>query len=229
MSARPSAGAPAAFRLPERTELTLGNGLRATLVQYGAVPKASLRLSLRAGGLNEREGASGLAVLASRYLKEGRATSTRASWRRASPAAAGCSTRTAATTSRHSTCRCCPSPRPRRCGCSARSPPVRACRRASWSDCAPNCCASWPSPRRSRTCSRWSASTPRSTGTTPTPACCPRARTWRRSASRTCAASPARSSARRGRTSTLRAASTSMRPSRRCARPSRAGTPDRSR
>jgi len=71
MSVRPSAGAPAAFRLPERTELTLGNGLRATFIEYGAVPKAFVRLSLRAGGLNEREGASGLAVLASRYLKEG--------------------------------------------------------------------------------------------------------------------------------------------------------------
>lgn len=71
MSERPTAGEPAAFRLPERVELTLGNGLRATLVQYGAVPKASLQLALRAGGLNEPEGASGLSVLVSRYLKEG--------------------------------------------------------------------------------------------------------------------------------------------------------------
>ena len=35
------------------------------------MPKATLRVALRAGGLNERAGASGLAVLASRYLKEG--------------------------------------------------------------------------------------------------------------------------------------------------------------
>ena len=71
MSTRPTAGEPAPFRLPQRTELTLGNGLRATLVEYGVVPKASLRVALRAGGLNEPEGASGLTVLASRYLKEG--------------------------------------------------------------------------------------------------------------------------------------------------------------
>ena len=71
MSTRPTAGDPAPFRLPERTDLTLGNGLRATLIEYGAVPKATLRIALRAGGLNERAGASGLAVLASRYLKEG--------------------------------------------------------------------------------------------------------------------------------------------------------------
>ena len=71
MSARPAAAAPAAFRLPERTELTLDNGLRATFVEYGAVPKAFVRVALRAGAMNEPEGASGLAVLASRYLKEG--------------------------------------------------------------------------------------------------------------------------------------------------------------
>ena len=71
MSARPTAGAPAAFRLPQRTDLTLGNGLRATFVEYGVVPKAFAQLALRAGGLNEPEGASGLSVLASRYLKEG--------------------------------------------------------------------------------------------------------------------------------------------------------------
>ena len=71
MSERPTAGAPAAFRLPGRTELTLDNGLRATFVEYGAVPKAFVRVALRAGAMNEPDGASGLAVLASRYLKEG--------------------------------------------------------------------------------------------------------------------------------------------------------------
>ena len=73
MSARPSVGAPAPFRLPERHELTLDNGLKATLVPFGTVPKGLVRLSLRAGGLNEQPGASGLSVLASRYLKEGTA------------------------------------------------------------------------------------------------------------------------------------------------------------
>ena len=71
MSARPSVEAPEAFRLPAVGELALDNGLRATLVPYGAVPKGLVRLTVRAGGLNERPGASGLSELASRYLKEG--------------------------------------------------------------------------------------------------------------------------------------------------------------
>ena len=71
MSERPAVGAPAPFRLPQQTNLTLDNGLRATFVEYGAVPKTVVRVALRAGGLDEPEDASGLSVLASRYLKEG--------------------------------------------------------------------------------------------------------------------------------------------------------------
>lgn len=71
MNTKPLAGTPAPFRLPEFQELTLENGLRATLAPYGTVPKGLIRISIQAGGLNERPGTSGLSVLASRYLKEG--------------------------------------------------------------------------------------------------------------------------------------------------------------
>ena len=71
MSGPPTVEALAPYRLPERHRLALDNGLRATLVDVGAVPKAHVRLALRAGGLNERAGKTGLAVLVSRFLKEG--------------------------------------------------------------------------------------------------------------------------------------------------------------
>ena len=71
MTARPTVEAPAPFRLPASTELTLDNRLQATLVPFGSIPKSYVRLVLRAGGLNEPAGRSGLAVLASRFLKEG--------------------------------------------------------------------------------------------------------------------------------------------------------------
>ena len=69
--ARPEAGEPPPFRLPPRTRFALPNGLRATLVPWGAIPKALVRVVVRAGGLDEPPGASGLAVLTARYLKEG--------------------------------------------------------------------------------------------------------------------------------------------------------------
>ena len=71
MSGPPTVAALAPYRLPARRRFALDNGLRATLVEVGAVPKAHVRLALRAGGLNERAGKTGLAVLVSRFLKEG--------------------------------------------------------------------------------------------------------------------------------------------------------------
>ena len=71
MSGPPTVEARAPYLLPARRRLALDNGLRATLVEVGAVPKAHVRLALRAGGLNERAGKTGLAVLVSRFLKEG--------------------------------------------------------------------------------------------------------------------------------------------------------------
>ena len=71
MSGPPTVEALAPYRLPKRHRLALDNGLRATLVEVAAVPKAHVRLALRAGGLNERASKTGLAVLVSRFLKEG--------------------------------------------------------------------------------------------------------------------------------------------------------------
>jgi predicted Zn-dependent peptidase len=73
MTSPPAVAELAPYRLPPSRRFTLANGLHARLVEAGAVPKAQVRLTLRTGGLNEPAGKTGLAVLVSRYLKEGTA------------------------------------------------------------------------------------------------------------------------------------------------------------
>ena len=49
----PPGGPPKDFDLPPAKTLTLDNGLRATLVQYGKLPKVTISVRVRAGNLNE--------------------------------------------------------------------------------------------------------------------------------------------------------------------------------
>src|SRR6516164_8667640 len=70
----PPEGGPAkAFTVPANETYTLSNGLKVTLVPYGLIPKAALRVAVDAGGLNEGNGRIGVADLTAELLKEGTA------------------------------------------------------------------------------------------------------------------------------------------------------------
>jgi predicted Zn-dependent peptidase len=72
----PEGGKPKDFTLPATKTLTLDNGLTATLVQYGALPKVSVSVSIRVGNLNEKESEVWLADLVGDMMKEGTTTRT---------------------------------------------------------------------------------------------------------------------------------------------------------
>lgn len=67
---KPAVGATPAFALPAAEEYRLANGMRVTLLPYGQVPKVSVALSLRAGGIDEGKQVW-LSQLAAQMLKEG--------------------------------------------------------------------------------------------------------------------------------------------------------------
>ena len=67
----PPGSVPKPFLVPQTEKLTLPNGLQATLVPYGAVPKVQITLSLRVGNLNEAENQIWLADLLASLVKEG--------------------------------------------------------------------------------------------------------------------------------------------------------------
>ena len=51
----PQGSAPKPFHVPQAEKFSLPNGLEVTLVPYGAIPKVTVALSIRAGNLNEAE------------------------------------------------------------------------------------------------------------------------------------------------------------------------------
>lgn len=72
----PEGGKPKDFKLPTTKTITLENGLTATLVQYGAIPKVSVLFAVRAGNLNEEASEVWLADLVGDMMKEGTASRT---------------------------------------------------------------------------------------------------------------------------------------------------------
>lgn len=72
----PEGGTPKDFALPASTTFTLDNGMRATLVPYGAIPKVSVSIAVFAGNYNEKEVEAGLADVVGNLLKEGTSTRT---------------------------------------------------------------------------------------------------------------------------------------------------------
>src|SRR5438270_284088 len=71
----PPAGGPAKpFNLPPIHRFTLPNGMRATLVEYGDIPKATVRVVLRTGKIDEAESQTDLSVLTAQLMKEGTKT-----------------------------------------------------------------------------------------------------------------------------------------------------------
>lgn len=69
--APPEGSQPKDFVLPESQSLTLENGLKVTMVQYGDLPKTMVRVVVRSGNLNESESSIWLADLTVDLMKEG--------------------------------------------------------------------------------------------------------------------------------------------------------------
>src|SRR5947209_7134062 len=67
----PPGSAPKPFRVPQPEKFMLPNGMQVTLVPYGAIPKVTISLSVRAGNLNEQENQVWLADLTTSLIKEG--------------------------------------------------------------------------------------------------------------------------------------------------------------
>lgn len=84
----PEGGTPKDFTLPEKQELKLDNGLEITAVPFGAVPKATIAVVVRAGALNAGEDVW-LADLTGDFLLEGTATRTNESIAREAAAMGG--------------------------------------------------------------------------------------------------------------------------------------------
>lgn len=68
--APPSPGAPRPFQLPTPQTITLPNGIDATFIDFGVVPKVTIAISVRTGNLNEGD-KTWLADLTGDLLKEG--------------------------------------------------------------------------------------------------------------------------------------------------------------
>lgn len=83
---RPEIGEPRPFPLPEIERYTLSNGLTVTLVPYGATPKATVRLVLPTGSVDEGADEVWLAALTGDLVQEG--TTTRSAEQIATEAAA---------------------------------------------------------------------------------------------------------------------------------------------
>src|SRR5712692_2134160 len=69
--APPAGGPPKAFTLTAHETYRLANRMKVTLVPYGNIPKVSVSLALRVGGLNEPKEVMGVADSTGELLKEG--------------------------------------------------------------------------------------------------------------------------------------------------------------
>ncbi len=67
----PPVGTPKDFKLPQRKEFTLANGMHVTLVPFGKVPKATVRLAMRTGNIDEKASEVWLANVTGEMMNEG--------------------------------------------------------------------------------------------------------------------------------------------------------------
>jgi zinc protease len=67
----PQGPPPKPFHLPATTDFTLRNGMQATIVPYGIVPKVAVRVFVAAGAVDESAGQVWLAKLNADLMKEG--------------------------------------------------------------------------------------------------------------------------------------------------------------
>ena len=70
----PAPAKPKDFQVPAPTKLTLDNGLAVTFVNYGGVPKASVRISVRTGGIDEGANEVWLSDITGDLMGQGTAT-----------------------------------------------------------------------------------------------------------------------------------------------------------
>lgn len=70
----PIGGQPKPFVFPKQDTYTLSNGMRVTLVEYGAVPKVAMQTIVRVGSLNERAEQRWISDMVATLLKEGTTT-----------------------------------------------------------------------------------------------------------------------------------------------------------
>ena len=67
---------PKNFTLPEKEVVTLENGLTLVMVPYGSIPKASIRISIKTGNIDENENQVWLSDLLANLMEEGSTTKT---------------------------------------------------------------------------------------------------------------------------------------------------------
>jgi predicted Zn-dependent peptidase len=72
--APPPGGQPKPFVFPKQDTYQLPNGMRVTLVQYGAVPKVAIQAIVHAGHINEKAEQNWISDVTALMLKEGTAT-----------------------------------------------------------------------------------------------------------------------------------------------------------
>lgn len=72
----PPGGQPQDFKLPERQVVKLDNGLELIMIPYGAVPKATINITVKTGNIHEGENEVWLADLVGDLMEEGSATMT---------------------------------------------------------------------------------------------------------------------------------------------------------
>ncbi|HZX75149.1 MAG TPA: insulinase family protein, partial [Cyclobacteriaceae bacterium] len=70
----PAGGTPKDFKLPEKKISQLPNGLKSTLVNYGAIPKVSVQLIIKTGNVHEGPNEVWLADLTGKLMEEGTTT-----------------------------------------------------------------------------------------------------------------------------------------------------------
>lgn len=70
----PPGGQPKDFKLSEKKKVKLSNGLQATLVQYGDLPKVTINLTVNTGSIHETANETGLASLTGEMIKQGSKT-----------------------------------------------------------------------------------------------------------------------------------------------------------
>lgn len=70
----PVGGTPKNFNLPEKEVVEFDNGLRLVLIPYGSIPKASIRINLKTGNINESADQVWLSDLMADLMEEGSTT-----------------------------------------------------------------------------------------------------------------------------------------------------------
>lgn len=72
----PAGGQPKAFIFPKQDTYTLPNGMKVSLVQYGALPKVSVQAIIRGGNLTEKDGQRWISGTVGELVREATTTKT---------------------------------------------------------------------------------------------------------------------------------------------------------